>query len=78
MLTDFILTTTGPAPIECNTPCTHLADRTRMFATSSCKSPKLIPIYHCPLHGLASPFGDILDADVVKACCECDEYERKN
>lgn len=71
---DFIITSDGPKTSVIEHPCKHTSRRTTMFATGTCAQLNLLPIYHCHVHDLCSPFGNAKD-EIIASCPTCDDFQ---
>jgi len=59
-------------------PCHWLGDTTGIHNKRQCEeSSDYLPIYHCVLYRLCSPFGKNTDPDLIHDCEECSDYRSK-
>lgn len=73
---DTMLTSDGKREVEILNPCAHLGSRTENLAKKDCKEATYLPVYGCPRYRLCSPFGKVVDADLIQPCQDCPKYSR--
>ena len=77
MLQDLLLTTDGLRASVVLAPCKLVGERTSRRALGTCASAKFLPVYRCSEYDLCSPFGKVVDHELVHHCLGCEDYTRK-